>query len=108
MTAGQAKPKKPFMWTIDDIRFMYSKPAEKFFDKHVSVLDTFKIDVVKLLNDDHPEQVNYKRLHGKLKDFSRIAIGSYRIIYQIINGEVIIVSVAYAGSRGDIYKKFKG
>ena len=54
------------------------------------------------------EQVNFKELHGVLKGYLRIAIGSYRIIYQVINGEIIVVSVAYAGSRGDVYKKFQG
>lgn len=87
---------------------MYSKPAEKFFDKHVSVLDAFKIDVVKILNRDHAEQVNIKPLHGRFKGYSRIAINGYRIIYRVERNEIIVVSVAYAGSRGDIYKRFQG
>lgn len=94
--------------TIDDVRFTYRKPAEKFFDKHASVLAAFKVDMMKIINQDHAEQVNDKQLHGRFKGYSRIAIGSYRIIYQIENGEIIVVRVAYAGSRGDVYKGFRG
>ncbi len=100
--------KKESMLTIDDLFFKYSQPARKFFAKHISVREEFRFDVLKLLNHDHAEQVNYKRLHGKLKEYSRIAIGSYRIIYKVINSEIIVVDVVMAGSRGDIYKKFQG
>lgn len=96
------------MLRLEDIRFRYKKESEKFFHKHEDIHQEFKIDVLKVLNRDHAEQVNIKPLHGRFKGYSRIAIGSYRIIYQIINDEVIIVSVAYAGSRGDIYKRFQG
>ena len=94
--------------TLDDIRFRYKKDAKKFLDKHEDVHKKFQISVLKVINRDHEEQVNVKPLRGKFEGYSRIAIGGYRIIYQIINGEVIVVNVAYAGSRGDIYKRFQG
>lgn len=96
------------MLTIDDIDFRYSKPARKFFEKHMEIREAFRSDVVKVLNRDYIGQVNYKPLQGKLKGYSRIAIGGYRVIYQVINGEIIVVNVAYAGSRGDVYKRFRG
>ena len=96
------------MLSLGDLDFRYRKDAKKFFLKHEDIHQEFKIDVLKVLNRDHAEQVNIKPLHGRFAGYSRIAIGSYRIIYQIINGEIIVVSVAYAGSRGDVYKKFQG
>ncbi len=96
------------MLRVEDVDFRYKKEAVKFFRKHEDVLEAFKVDVVKIINRDHPEQVNFKSLQGMLKGYSRIAIGSYRVIYKIINGEVVVVNVLYAGSRGDIYKKFRG
>ena len=96
------------MLTIDDLQFNYSKSDRKFFEKHLDVREEFRTDVLKVLNCDHAEQVNYKQLQGKFKGYSRIAIGGYRVIYRIINGEVIIVDVVAAGSRGDIYKSFRG
>jgi mRNA-degrading endonuclease RelE of RelBE toxin-antitoxin system len=32
-------------------------------------------------------------------------IGNYRVVYKVLNGEIIIIDVLQAGSRGDIYKK---
>ncbi len=59
------------------------------------------------MNNNHPEQVNFKNLKGRLRGYSRIAIGGYRIIFRIENGEIVIVSVIFAGSRGDIYKHIR-
>ena len=91
-----------------NVDFDYRKPATKFFRKHEKLREEFEDSIMKILNNEHPEQINFKNLQGSLKGYSRIAIGSYRIIYQIINGEIVVVSVEYAGSRGDIYKKFQG
>lgn len=96
------------MIRIEDVNFQYKKDAEKFFRKHEDIRQIFKVDVVKLINGDNPAQVNVKTLQGKFKGYSRIAIGGYRVIYTIENGEIIVVEVAYAGPRGDIYKKFRG
>ena len=82
----------------------YSRNAEKFFVRHEDVREEFKCDVVKIITKDHPEQVNFKNLKGRLKGCSRIAINGYRIIYKMKNGEIIVVSVLMAGTRGDIYK----
>ena len=89
---------------MKDIRLDYSRNAEKFFEKHEDIREEFKRDVVKLITGYHPEQVNLKPLKGKLKGYSRIAIGGYRVIYKKSGDEIIVVSVIYAGSRGDIYK----
>ena len=91
---------------MKDIRLDYSRNAEKFFEKHEDIREEFKRDVVKLITGDHPEQVNFKPLKGKLKGYSRIAIGGYRVIYMKSGDEIIVISVIYAGSRGDIYKHF--
>lgn len=89
------------------IRIDYSKVSEKFFVKHEDIREEFKQSVMKILTGNHPEQVNFKNLKGKLKGYSRIAIAGYRVIYRITDHEIIIVSVLYAGARGDIYKHIK-
>ena len=91
-----------------NVDFKYKKPATKFFLKHEELREEFEDSIMKILNREHAEQVNVKPLHGRFKNYLRIAIGNYRIIYQLINGEIIVVSVEYAGSRGDIYKRFQG
>ena len=91
-----------------EVVFEYSKPADKFLHKHEDVRTQFEADAKQVIHRIHTEQVNYKPLHGKLEGYFRIAIGSYRIIYRLINGEIIVVGVTHAGSRGDIYKKYRG
>ena len=92
----------------ENVKFDYRKPAIKFFNKHKDVREEFEDSIMKILNNDHAEQVNVKPLKGRFSEYLRIAIGGYRIIYQMIKGQIVIVDVAYAGSRGDIYKKFRG
>ena len=96
------------MMTLREVNFEYSKPADKFFRKHEDVRAKFETDAKRIIHKNHPELVNYKPLQGKLKEYFRIAIGGYRVIYKVINGEVIVVDVIMAGSRGDVYKKIQG
>lgn len=37
----------------------------------------------------------------------RMRIQKYRVIYKIINEEIIIIEVITAGNRGEIYKNFQ-
>ena len=69
--------------SLDDLKFDYEKHAEKFFHKHEDIREAFRNAVLKIINRDNAAQVNTKPLQGILKGYSRIAIGSYRVIYQI-------------------------
>jgi len=44
-----------------------------------------------------------KKLHGQLAGSFRLRIGDFRIVYDILNDEKIVVIHAI-GSRGDVYK----
>lgn len=50
---------------------------------------------------ENPRPIGYKKLKGR--EGFRIRIGDYRVIYQIIESELIIEIVAL-GHRKDIYK----
>ncbi len=89
---------------MSEIRFDYSRAAEKFFIKHEDIRENFKRDVIKIIKHDHSEQVNFKNLKGKFKGYSRIAINGYRIIYKKYKDEITIIYVIHAGTRGDVYK----
>ena len=56
-----------------------------------------------MINNDHPETVNYKRRKGEFKGYDRIAIGGYRVVFRFIRGIGVIVDTVKAGPRGDIY-----
>ena len=87
-----------------NIKFQYSNKAEKFLSKHEDIRTQFKEGVKKLINNDHPETVNYKHLKGKLKGYDRIAIGGYRVVFRFLQIDMIIVDTVKAGPRGDVYK----
>lgn len=86
----------------------YTKAADKFFKQHEDVREEYRKALAELLVGDHPEKVDVKRIKGKKNDYFRIRLGSYRVIYTVINGKIVVVSTLLAGARGDIYKKIDG
>ena len=86
-----------------EILFDYSKKSKKFFVKHIDIRDTFELNIISYINEGK-QNIDIKNLNGN-NFYYRMRIGKYRIIYMIINQEVVIINVINAGSRGDIYKK---
>lgn len=83
----------------------YTNSAEKFFKKHEKIRKKYEESIYSLVVDDHPKQINLKRIKGKRNDYYRILIDDWRVIYAIINGKIIVITTLFAGSRGDIYNK---
>lgn len=83
----------------------YTKSAEKFFVKHEDVREKYVESIRKIIQNDHPEQVDVKKLKGRNAPYYRIRIGNYRVVYLVINEKIIVVNTLLAGARGDIYKK---
>ncbi len=86
----------------------YTKAAEKFFRQHEDVRTDYEDAIQELLIGEHPETVDVKRIKGKHSTYYRIRIGSYRVIYTLINGRIVVVTTLLAGPRGDVYKKMGG
>ena len=86
----------------------YTKAADKFLKTHENVRMQYESAIEELLVGDHPEKVDVKRIRGKRNDYYRIKLGSYRVVYAIINGKIIVISTILAGARGDVYKKMSG
>lgn len=86
-------------WTVK-----VSSKAEKYLKK----LDKenqarFKKELIDLSKYNNPlEHPAVKPLTGDLKGFSRIRIGGYRIVFQILTEEKIIAVVNMA-PRGNVY-----
>jgi mRNA interferase RelE/StbE len=81
------------------------KKAVKFFkSRSISERGIIKIKLDFLTENpySHP-QLDIKKLKGDEEVF-RLRVGKIRIIYQIINNDLIVFVIS-AGSRGDIYKK---
>lgn len=86
------------------VKFEYSKQAEKFLSKHEDIKSKFEKAIYSLYTGD---KVDIKRLQGTKEPIYRIRIGSYRIIFKVVDGQIIIINTILAGNRGEIYKQFK-
>lgn len=86
----------------------YTKAAEKFLKLHEDIRTQYEEDIRKLLADDHPDEVDVKRIRGKHTVYYRIRIGGCRVVYTLVAGKIIVVATVLAGPRGDVYKKMSG
>lgn len=78
------------------------KPAEKFI---MRLAQPEKERVLKAIHE-LPYKGDIKRLQGKKSlGMYRLRVGSYRIIYTVDNGKLVIC-VVDAGNRGDVYKRY--
>lgn len=83
----------------------YTKAADKFLKIHEDVRSQYEDAIKELLIGEHPEVIDVKRIKGKQEVYYRIRIGNYRIVYMVINENIIVVNTVLAGPRGDVYKK---
>ena len=83
----------------------YTKKAEKFFKKHEKVREQYELSIQRLITDDHPEEIDVKKISGKMNEYFRIRLGNYRVIYAVINKRIVVINTLLAGARGDVYKK---
>ena len=86
-------------------KIVYLKAADKFLKMHEDVREQYEKDITRLMTNDHPENVDVKRIRGKHTVYYRIRIGSYRIVYTLAAGKIIVISTVLAGNRGDVHKK---
>lgn len=62
------------------------------------------LDQISILSENpRSPELNTKKMQGTKNQF-RLRVGSYRIVYSILNDELIIIIIR-VGSRGDIYKQ---
>jgi mRNA interferase RelE/StbE len=80
---------------------VYKKKATKALLKMPTAIAAKFKAAFYAIADDQSEHLDIKALEG-LSGF-RLRIGSYRAVYEIDNGR-LIVTVFNIGSRGDIYK----
>lgn len=76
------------------------KPAKKFIDRLPQSEQARIVAAIEKL----PGEGDVKPLRGH-DDLYRLRVGTYRLIYSVDNGK-LIVYVADADNRGDIYKRY--
>lgn len=88
-----------------EYEIQYTKKAEKFFKKHEKVREQYELSIQRLITDDHSEEIDVKKISGKMNEYFRIRLGNYRVIYAVINKRIVVINTLLAGARGDVYKK---
>jgi|JTFO01.1.fsa_nt_gb mRNA-degrading endonuclease RelE of RelBE toxin-antitoxin system len=93
-----------------ELKINYSKSSQKFIAKNQHLItenksDELVIKAVKKILYKHDENINLKKLKGTMNNQYRIRVGKIRIIFLLINGNVIVVDVQDIDFRGDVYKK---
>ncbi|MCE5172313.1 type II toxin-antitoxin system RelE/ParE family toxin [Paenibacillus profundus] len=81
----------------------FSSEAKKYLKKLDKPTAKKIISAIEALRDDPYNTTHTKKMKGYEGEFYRLRVGSYRIIYEILNGKLLILIVK-VGSRGDIYK----
>ncbi len=86
-------------WTIK-----YLRSAKKGL-KNITPKDRerIKAKIEELAEAPNPEKLGKKLKGNTLKEFYRIRVGNYRIIYHTENGELILV-ILKIGHRKEVYK----
>lgn len=87
-----------------EINIEFTKVADKFFTKHQTIYKKF-IDNITSYYYHQNNNIDIKAMKS-YKNLYRMRINNYRVIYKLINGEITIISVLAAGTRGQIYNKF--
>lgn len=81
-------------------KIIIKKPAKKFIDK-LPINDKKRLVAA---IEGLPDNGDIKRLQG-YDGYYRLRVGSYRIIFYVDNGE-LIVYVVDIGNRGQIYNRY--
>lgn len=81
-------------------KVIFDKPAVKFIRKQPKPQQKRILEAIYKL----PDEGDIKALQGH-SGLLRLRVGEYRIIYAVDKGQ-LIVYVADAGSRGQIYNKY--
>lgn len=87
------------------IEFIYSKKADKFFDKHINIKKEFEKKLISYFKGNM--NVDIKSLQGINIPIYRMRLEAYRIIFTRKNGDIIIIYTVDAGNRGEIYNNIK-
>lgn len=93
-----------------NLEIQYLKKVDKFFSKNSHILSKEKtkelvIKSIKKVVLKKDINVDVKQLKGDLQHFYRIRSGKVRILFELLNEEIkIITIVTDVDFRGDVYK----
>ena len=79
------------------------KDAEKILRRQGRTTKERLVKAILVLADD-PHPANSRKLEG-YHDLYRLRVGDWRIIYQVINDQLLIL-VLEVGSRGEVYRGY--
>lgn len=92
-----------------NLEFIYPKKVDKFFAKNSHLLDKntareLLIKAVKRILFKEDINIDVKKLKGELSHLYRIRLNKIRIVFEIVNNEVVVqLIVEDIDFRGNVY-----
>ncbi len=93
-----------------NLEVQYLKKSDKFFSKNSHILSKEKtknlvIKSVKKILFGEDINIDVKRLKGNFENYYRIRSGKIRILFELIDEEIKVITIVYdVDFRGDVYK----
>ena len=93
-----------------NLEIQYLKKADKFFSKNSNTLSKEKtkellIRSIRKIVLKEDVNIDVKQLKGNFKSYYRIRYGKVRILYELIDNEILIIAIINdVDFRGDVYK----
>lgn len=84
---------------------VFEKDAKKALTNIDRKIQIKIADIIESLKEN-PFPIKHKKLKGKLQKYSRVRVGQYRIIYQVLNERIVIIIIRI-GLRKDVYRNLK-
>lgn len=83
-------------------RIEFTAGARRDFEALTKVMRR-RIDITLRLLQGNPRPPKAERLQGKLREYHRVRVGDFRIIY-LIEDDKLVVCVIRIGHRKDVYR----
>lgn len=80
-----------------------SKEFDKFLDKHRDLSSKIIAKLELIAQNPFNTTLDIAKLQGQENHY-RLRVGKYRVLYEIRDGEILIIYAYKADSRGGIYK----
>lgn len=84
-------------------KLKYSRDLKKFLQKHRDLSPKIIAKLELIAQNPFNTTLDIAKLQGQNNHY-RLRVGKYRVLYEIRDGEILIIYAYKADSRSDVYK----
>lgn len=81
----------------------YGKDLLKFLEKHPELAPKVVAKLEIIAQNPYNNPCDITKLQGQ-KNHYRLRVGKYRVLYEVRDGQILVIYAYKADSRGDVYK----